>query len=102
MQSVPACAPFGHTPYAIRPPVPYIEYTRCLNRPASARARVCAFRRFVAGEPIPPPPLEPGQKHPSPQQVDELHAAFYAAVEKLWHKHREGFPGYERVKLVMV
>lgn len=53
------------------------------------------------GEPIEPPKLAEGQRHPTQEQVDELHGRFYAAVEALWRKHAASFPGYERVKLVM-
>ena len=56
--------------------------------------------RCVIGEPIPPPALAPGDS-PTQQQVDALHAAFYAQVRRLWEKHREGFPGYEDVQLVL-
>lgn len=57
--------------------------------------------KFVVGSPIPAPKLEPNQSFPTPKQVDDLHAQFYKAAEVLWHKHKQSFPGYENVTLVM-
>lgn len=31
--------------------------------------------------------------------IDELHAAYYAEVQRLFEKHREGFNGYEKMHL---
>ncbi len=31
--------------------------------------------------------------------IDKMHAAYYEEVRRLFEKHREGFAGYERVRL---
>ena len=31
--------------------------------------------------------------------IDELHAAYYAEVQRLFERHREGFNGYEKMHL---
>uniref|UniRef100_A0A1D2A7N3 Diacylglycerol O-acyltransferase n=1 Tax=Auxenochlorella protothecoides TaxID=3075 RepID=A0A1D2A7N3_AUXPR len=57
--------------------------------------------RFIIGEPIPPVELGPGEE-PTQEQVDTVHAAFYDAMQALWHKHAPSFPGYDDVKFVLV
>lgn len=31
--------------------------------------------------------------------IDQLHAQYYKEVARLFHEHKEGFPGYENVRL---
>lgn len=35
------------------------------------------------------------------EEVEKLHARYYAAVEQLYHKHSKTFPGCRGVRLVM-
>lgn len=75
-------------------PLPFLIGGRLGFLPLPARTGL----RFVIGTPIEPPALAPGEA-PSEQDVDALHAAFYSQVERLFVQHKEGFPGYENVRL---
>ena len=56
--------------------------------------------RFVVGDPIAPPPCAKGAA-PTDAQVDGLHRQFYAQMAQLFEKHKQDFPGYRDVTLVL-
>ena len=54
---------------------------------------------FVVGDPIAPPRCAEGA--PTAAQVDALHRQFYAQMAQLFEKHKQDFPGYADVTLVL-
>jgi 2-acylglycerol O-acyltransferase 2 len=77
-------------------PVPYLVVGRWGLSPLPRATGL----KFVVGEPIAPPAYTPGAQVPQ-EQVDALHQQFYKATVALFLKHKDTFPGYEDVKLVV-
>jgi len=78
-------------------PLPYFIGGRWGITPFPAKTPLV----YVVGEPIEPPPLQPGVTVPQ-EAVDSLHARFYAALEHLFEKHKHRHPEFAHGKLRML
>lgn len=68
-------------------PFPFLMAGRLGFLPLPAQTGI----KFVIGKPLQPPKSGDGAVY---------HKMFYDAVEDIWHRHKDSFPGYENVQFV--